>query len=78
MRKTLSAPADDTAAKGTKRVSVSFATGERRFRRDTRALRPRATVQEAETARKYDFTSVEVERGVDLLALALLIATLRD
>ena len=52
MRNTFSAPADETAAKGTKRVSVSFVTGERRFRRGTRALRPRATVQEAETARK--------------------------
>ena len=42
------------------------------------ALRPRATEQEAETARRYDFTIVEVERGVDLLALAELMATLRD
>lgn len=42
------------------------------------ALRPSATVQEADTARKYDFTIVEVEMGVDLFALALLIATLRD
>lgn len=42
------------------------------------ALRPRATEQEAETARKYDFIRVEVGKGVDLLALALLMATLRD
>lgn len=42
------------------------------------ALRPRATEQEAETAKRYDFTIVGVERGVDLLALALLMPTLRD
>ena len=42
------------------------------------AFRPRATEHEADTARKYDFTIVEVERGVDLFALALLMATLRD
>jgi hypothetical protein len=41
-------------------------------------LRPTATLQEALTARKYDWTRVLVERGVDLLALALLMATLRD
>lgn len=52
--------------------------GERRFKRGTRELRPRATVQEADMARKYDLTIVEVDKGVDLLALALLMATLSD
>ena len=52
--------------------------GETRLRRGTMAFKPRATEQEAETARRYDFTIVEVERGVDLLALAELMATLRD
>ena len=78
IRNTLRAPADATAAKGTSRVRVVFAAGERRLRRGTIALRPRATVQEAETAKRYDFTIVGVERGVDLLALALLMPTLRD
>jgi len=52
MRKTFNAPADATAAKGTKRVSSVFVVGERRLRRGTRALRPSATEQEAETARR--------------------------
>ena len=77
IRNTFSAAADATAAKGTKRPSMSFVPGETR-RRGTAALRPSATAQEADTARQYDFTIVEVERGEDLLALALLIATLRD
>jgi hypothetical protein len=42
------------------------------------ALRPKATEQEAETATIYDCTIVEVDNGVDLLALELLMATLRD
>lgn len=42
------------------------------------ALSPSATEQEAETANRYDFAIVGVERGVDLLALALLMPTLRD
>ena len=78
IRNTLRAPADATAANGTKRVSVVFAVGERRLSRGTIALSPRATEQEAETAKRYDFMIVGVERGVDLLALALLIPTLRD
>ena len=49
-----------------------------RFRRGTSALRPSATEHDAETARKYDWTNLEVERGVDLLALALLMATFND
>lgn len=78
IRNTLRAPAEATAAKGTSRVKVVFAVGDRRLRRGTIALRPRATEQEAETAKKYDFAIVDVERGVDLLALALLMPTLRD
>lgn len=39
---------------------------------------PSATEHEADTARRYDFARVEVDRGVDLFALALFIATLRD
>ena len=78
IRKTLRAPADATAANGTNRVRVVLATGERRLSRGTIALRPRATEQEAETAKRYDLTIVGVERGVDLLALALLMPTLRD
>ena len=78
MRKTLRAPADATAAKGTNRVRVVFAVGERCFSLGTIALSPSATEQEAETANKYDFIMVGVDRGVDLLALALLMPTLRD
>ena len=78
IRNTLRAPADATAANGTSRVRVVFATGERRLRRGTIALRPRATEHEAETAKRYDLTIVGVERGVDLLAFALLMPTLRD
>ena len=78
IRNTLRAPADATAANGTNRVRVVFAVGERRFNRGTTALSPSATEQDAETAKRYDFTIVDVERGVDLLALALLIPTLRD
>ena len=78
IRKTLRAPADATAANGTSRVNMVFAPGESLFNLGTTALRPRATEHEAETASRYDWTSVDVDRGVDLLALALLIATLRD
>ena len=78
MRNTLRAPADATAANGTNRVRVVFAVGDRRLSRGTIALSPRATEQEAETAKRYDLTIVGVDRGVDLLALALLIPTLRD
>ena len=52
--------------------------GEMRFKRGTMALRPSATEQDAETARRYDWIIVDVESGVDLFALALLMATLRD
>ena len=52
IRNTFNAPAEATAAKGTSRDSMSFVPGDIRFRRETRAFRPRATEQEAETARK--------------------------
>lgn len=78
IKKTLRAPAEATAAKGTSRVRIVRVPGERCFKRGTSELRPRATEQEAETARKYDWMRVEVEREVDLLALALLMATLSD
>ena len=78
IKKTLRAPADATAANGTNRVRVVFAVGDRRLSRGTMALSPNATEQEADTATRYDFTIVGVDRGVDLLALALLIPTLRD
>ena len=52
IKKTLSAPADATAANGTSRVRTVFALGERRFSRGTTAFKPRATEQEAETARR--------------------------
>ena len=78
IRKTLRAPADATAANGTSRVSTVRAPGESRFSRGTVALRPRATEHEAETAKRYDWTNIKVESGVDLLALALLMPTLRD
>ena len=78
IRNTLRAPAEATAANGTNRVRVVLAVGDRRLRRGTIALRPSATEQEAETAKRYDFAIVDVERGVDLLALALLMPTLRD
>lgn len=78
IRKTLRAPAEATAANGTSRVRIVFAPGESLFKRGTTALRPSATEQEADTARKYDLTIVEVDIWVDLLALALLMATFRD
>ena len=78
MRKTLRAPADATAAKGTSRVRTVRVPGDMRLMRGTSEFRARATEQEAETARKYDWMRVEVDREVDLLALALLMATLRD
>jgi hypothetical protein len=43
MRKTFSAPADATAAKGTRRPSIMRAFAERRFRRGMIAFRPSAT-----------------------------------
>ena len=52
IKNTFSAPADATAAKGTNLVRIVFAFGERRFRRGTIAFKPRATEQEAETARR--------------------------
>lgn len=78
MRKTFNAPAEATAAKGTRRVRIVLVAGERRLSRGMRAFRPRATEQDAETASKYDLMIAEVDRGVDLLALALLMPTLRD
>lgn len=76
MRKTFSASADATAPKGTRRPSIMRAFAERHFRRGTIAFRPSATGQEAETAMKSFFIRTEVGRAVDLLALALLMATL--
>lgn len=78
IRKTFKAPADATAANGTSLVRIVRVPGDMRFKRGTSEFKPRATEQEAETARKYDWMRVEVDRGVDLLALALLMATLRD
>ena len=52
IKKTLSAPAEATAAKGTSRVRTVLAPGETCFNRGTIALSPRATEQDAETARK--------------------------
>ena len=78
IKKTFSAPAEATAANGTKRVRIVFVAGDTLLKRGTIPFKPSATEHEAETARTYDWTIVAVERGVDLLALALLIATLRD
>lgn len=52
IRNTFRAPAKATAVKGTKRVSTVLAPGESHFKRGTVAFSPRATEQEAETARK--------------------------
>lgn len=52
IRNTLSAPAEATAAKGTSRVRTVLVPGDILLKRGTTALRPRATVQEADTARK--------------------------
>ena len=52
IKKTFNAPADATAANGTRRVKTVLVPGESRLRRGTSALRPRATEHEAETARK--------------------------
>lgn len=78
IRKTLRAPAEATAAKGTNLVKTILVAGETFFNRGTMALSPRATEQEAPTAKKYDWTIVDVESGVDLFAFELLMATLRD
>lgn len=78
MRKTFKAPALATAANGTNRPRIIRVPGLTPFSLGTRALRPSATEQDAETARKYDCTRVEVDIGEDLFALELLIATLRD
>ena len=51
--------------------------GETRFRRGTREFNPTATEQLAPTAKKYDFTNVEVLSGDDLFAFAELMATFR-
>jgi len=78
IRNTFNAPALATAAKGTSRPRVNRAEGESDFSRGTSAFRPSATPHEALTARKYDLTMAEVDSGVDLFALALLIATFSD
>ena len=78
IKKTFSAPALATAAKGTNLDRTIFVAGLTLFNRGTRALSPNATEHEAPTARKYDCVIFETDRGVDLLAFALLIATLRD
>lgn len=52
MRKTFNAPAVATAANGTRRVRIVLVAGDTLRRRGTSALRPRATEQEADTARK--------------------------
>ncbi len=52
IKNTLRAPADATAANGTRRVKTIFAFGESRLRRGTIAFKPKATEQEAETARR--------------------------
>ncbi len=57
---------------------MSFVLGETLLRRGTSALRPSATEHEAETAMRYDLPICDMERGVDLLELALLMATLSD
>lgn len=78
IRNTFRAPAEATAVKGTRRANIVLVLGDNRFRRGTAALSPKATEHEAETARTYDLTMVLVDRGLDLLALAWLIPTLRD
>ena len=78
IKNTFKAPALATAANGTSLVRIVFVPGLTRFNRGTRAFSPSATEQEAPTARKYDCVILETDSGVDLLALALLIATLRD
>ena len=52
IKKTLRAPAEATAAKGTSRVSTVLVLGDNRFSRGTTAIRPRATEHDADTARK--------------------------
>jgi hypothetical protein len=50
MRKTLTTPAETTAAKGTRRVRIVRVTGLRLRRRGTRELRPKAMEQETVVA----------------------------
>lgn len=78
IRPTLTTPADTTAANGTNRPKMSFVDGDTFFRRGTREFKPTATPQEAVTAVKYEVMRSDVLRGVDLLALEVLIATFTD
>lgn len=78
IKNTFKAPADATAAKGTNLEKTSRAFGDRRVNRGTREFSPNATEHEAETARRYELIMAEVDSGVDLFALELLMATLRD
>jgi hypothetical protein len=57
---------------------MTFALGDRLFKRGTSALRPSATPQDALTAVRYDWTMVEVESGIDLFAFEKLTPTLTD
>jgi len=77
MRNTFNAPALATAAKGTNLPSTTLAPG-LTFNLGTSAFSPSATLQLADTAKAYDSAILDQERGVDLLAFALFMQTLRD
>ena len=75
MMKTLTTPAETTAAKGTRRVRMVRVMGFRFFKRGTRAFKLRATEPATVVASKKDVLSSLLVKGVDLLALAELMAT---
>lgn len=78
IRKTLTTPADATAAKGTSRVRTILVDGLTLFSRGTIALRPSATPQDAATAMPNEVARSLFVSGEDLLAFDVLMATLRD
>jgi len=78
MRKTLTTPADATAAKGTSRVKIILVEGLTLFNLGTIAFRPSATPQDAATAMPNEVARSLFVRGEDLLAFDVLMATLSD
>ena len=75
IRKTLTIPAETTAAKGTRRVRIVRVVGWRLRRRGTRELSPSAREQETVVAMRYEVLSCLLVKGVDLFAFDELMAT---
>ena len=75
MRKTLTIPAETTAAKGMRRVRTVRVVGCKFFRRGTSEFRPSAMEQETDVANANEILSFLLVNGVDLLAFDALMAT---